>query len=78
METLRGVQREEVQNGVRAQKCIHGSRAKSLIGAIEGTIYTSSHVYDRVARYICPSRFIEEKLLTVPRYAGKTTMIHNF
>lgn len=60
------------------KKCIHGSRAKSLIGAIEGTIYTSSHVYDRVARYICPSRFIEEKLLTVPRYAGKTTMIHNF
>lgn len=60
------------------KKCIHGSRAKSLIGAIEGTIYTSSHVYDRVARYICPSRFIEEKLLSVPRYAGKTTMIHNF
>ena len=60
------------------KKCIHGSRAKSLIGAIEGTIYTSSHVYDRVARYICPSRFIEEKLLTVLRYAGKTTMIHNF
>lgn len=60
------------------KKCIHGSRAKSLIGAIEGTIYTSSHVYDRVARYICPSRFIEQKLLTVPRYAGKTTMIHNF
>ena len=60
------------------KKCIHGSRAKSLIGAIEGTVYTSSHVYDRVARYICPSRFIEEKLLTVPRYAGKTTMIHNF
>ena len=28
------------------KKCIHGSRAKSLIGAIEGTIYTSSHVYD--------------------------------
>ena len=60
------------------KKCIHGSRAKSLIGAIEGTIYTSSHVYDRVARYICPSRFMEQKLLSVPRYAGKTTMIHNF
>ena len=60
------------------KKCIHGSRAKSLIGAIEGTIYTSSHVYDRVARYICPSRFMEKKLLSVPRYAGKTTMIHNF
>lgn len=72
------MQREEVQNGVRAQKVHPRVARESLIGAIEGTIYTTSHVYDRVARYICPSRFIEEKLLTVPRYAGKTTMIHNF
>lgn len=60
------------------KKCIHGSRAKSLIGAIEGTIYECNHVYDRVRRFICPSQFIEGKLLSEPRFAGKTIMIHNF
>lgn len=60
------------------KRCIHGSLPKSLIGAVEGTLYECNHVYDKIDRFICPSAFLEEKLLTVPRFRGKTVMLHNF
>lgn len=60
------------------KKCIHGSRTKSLIGAIEGTLYECNHVYDKIDRFICPSEFIEKKLLKVARFQGKTVVLHNF
>lgn len=60
------------------KRCIHGSLAKSLLGAAEGTLYECSHVYDKIDRFICPSHFIEEKLLEVPRFRGRTVMLHNF
>lgn len=60
------------------KRCIHGSLPKSLIGAVEGTLYECSPVYDKVHRFICPSAFLEEKLLNVPRFRGKTVMLHNF
>ena len=60
------------------KRCIHGSLPKSLIGAVEGTLYECSPVYDKIHRFICPSAFLEEKLLNVPRFRGKTVMLHNF
>lgn len=60
------------------KRCIHGSLPKSLIGAVEGTLYECNHVYDKIDRFICPSAFLEKKLLTVPRFRGKTVMLHNF
>lgn len=60
------------------KRCIHGSLPKSLIGAVEGTLYECSSVYDKIERFICPSAFLEEKLLNVPRFRGKTVMLHNF
>ena len=60
------------------KRCIHGSLPKSLIGAVEGTLYECSPVYDKIDRFICPSAFLEEKLLNVPRFRGKTVMLHNF
>ncbi len=60
------------------KRCIHGSLPKSLIGAVEGTLYECSPVYDKIQRFICPSAFLEEKLLNVPRFRGKTVMLHNF
>ena len=32
----------------------------------------------QIDRFICPSAFLEKKLLTVPRFRGKTVMLHNF
>ena len=59
--------------------CIHGSRVKSLIGAIEANLYWMLKTYEKVDLYICPSRFLESKLLDASDvYAGKTVAIHNF
>ncbi len=59
--------------------CIHGSKAKSLMGAIEAKLYSLLKTYKKVDLYICPSRFLEEKLLSADNlYIGKTFTIHNF
>ncbi|MBR5296018.1 MAG: glycosyltransferase [Clostridia bacterium] len=59
-------------------KCIHGSRIKSIIGAIEAKLYAILKTYKKVDLYICPSYFLEKKLLLNPLYEGKTKTIHNF
>ena len=58
--------------------CIHGSKLKSIIGSIEGILYRYIKTYDKVTTYICPSEFIEKKLLNRTRYKGKTQMLRNF
>ena len=60
-------------------KCIHGSRVKSIIGAIEARFYSLLKTYKKVDLYITPSYFLEQKLLTTNSlYQGKTKTIHNF
>ena len=59
--------------------CIHGSKAKSLIGTIEAWLYGILKTYKKVDLYICPSYFLESKLHTAsPFYKDKTLTIHNF
>lgn len=60
--------------------CIHGSKIKSIIGTIEGILYTKRDNYKNVDRYICPSFFLENKLIEANSnvYKGKTIAIHNF
>ena len=60
--------------------CIHGSKAKSLIGSIEAKLYSILKTYKKVDLYVCPSRFLESKLLSSSSeiYSGKTFAIHNF
>lgn len=64
-------------------RCIHGSLAKSIIGTLEAWLYMAKGTYSKVDKYICPSRFIEGKLLEKTRhgkqlYRGKTAVLHNF
>lgn len=59
-------------------RCIHGSLAKSVLGSLEGTIYKKRRNYERIARFICPSRFIEAMLLRDRRFMGKTAVLQNF
>lgn len=60
-------------------KCIHASRIKSIIGAIEAKLYTFLKTYKKVDLFITPSYFLEEKLLVARKfYKGKTKTIHNF
>ena len=59
-------------------KCIHGSSVRGIVGAFEAVLYQKRNTYDKVALYICPSRFLESKLLEIPLFKGKTKAIHNF
>ena len=59
--------------------CIHDSKIKSLLGVIEAKLYSFLNTYKKVDLYICPSNFLEKKLLTASDiYNGKTFTIHNF
>ena len=59
--------------------CIHNSKIKSLLGVIEAKLYSFLKTYKKVDLYICPSRFLENKLIySSDIYSGKTFTIHNF
>lgn len=58
--------------------CIHGSRAKSVIGSLEGSLYRHRQNYEQVRCFICPSRFLQEMLHRRSVFRGKTVPIHNF
>ncbi len=59
-------------------KCIHGSRAKSLIGAVEAILYKRLRTYDKIDTIICPSNFLKKKLDTDPVLRNKTMVMPNF
>lgn len=62
------------------RNCIHGSKVKSIIGSIEGVLYNKiKNSYKKVEKFICPSYFLENKLLAASDiYKNKTIAIHNF
>lgn len=60
-------------------KCIHGSGVKSILGVIEAKLYSLLKTYKKVDLFVCPSNFLENKLLLAKGYyTGKTKTIHNF
>ncbi len=60
-------------------RCIHDSLVKSILGVIEAKFYSLLKTYKKVDMYICPSRFLENKLrFSSDIYSGKTFTIHNF
>lgn len=59
-------------------KCIHNSRARSILAAVESYLYHGLGTYRYIDLLICPSDFLREKLSTNPRLAKKAVTIHNF
>ena len=59
-------------------KCIHGSTAKSVIGAMEAVFWRVMGVYRQFDAVICCSHFLKTKLDRNPLLAKKTVAIHNF
>ena len=59
-------------------KCIHGSTVKSILGSVEGYLYKLLGTYRIFDKVICPSRFLEKKMLNYPIFKGKTIALHNF
>lgn len=59
-------------------RCIHDSRAKSLLGSIEAGYYAKRKTYGMVDVIVCPSEFMKKQLGTDPLLADRTVMLHNF
>ena len=59
-------------------RCIHGSKAKSLIGTLEAEFWKRKGVYQYIDTIICCSEFIKTKLDNNPQFAKKTVVLHNF
>lgn len=59
-------------------RCIHGSAAKSLIGALEGYFWKWKGVYKYIDTVICCSEFMKSKMDSNPVFKGKTVAMHNF
>ena len=59
-------------------KCIHGSLAKSAVGAMEAIFWNRMGVYKQIDKIICCSRFMKTKLDANPVLAEKTVALHNF
>lgn len=59
-------------------RCMHGSRAKSLLGAAEATLYRKAHTYKEIDRVICCSAFMQSQIEKHPDLAGRTRVLHNF
>lgn len=65
------------KNCVR-NRCIHDSRVKSLLGAIEAKLYHRLKTYRKVDVVICPSRFMKSKLATAAVLEAKLKTMYNF
>ena len=59
-------------------KCIHGSTAKSVVGAMEGFYWKWRKTYRQIDSIICCSRFMKQKMDTHPHLTGRTVALHNF
>lgn len=59
-------------------KCIHGSTAKSLIGALEAWYWKRRKTYKEIDAIISPSKFLSEKLQTNQVLKDKIHVLHNF
>ena len=59
-------------------RCIHGSLAKSLVGAAEALFWKWMGVYREIDAIICCSNFMKTKLDMNPVLAAKTIAMHNF
>lgn len=59
-------------------RCIHNSISKSIIGAFEAYLYHTLDAYKLIDHFICPSRFIANKLIEAGFKKDKISIISNF
>lgn len=59
-------------------RCIHGSRARSLLGTMEAVYWNWRNIYSTIDVIVCPSQFVKEKLDSNPVLAEKTATLYNF
>ena len=59
-------------------KCIHGSTAKSIVGAAEAMFWNWMGTYKYIDVIVCCSEFMKQKMDTNSTFAAKTVAMHNF
>ena len=59
-------------------RCIHGSLARSLLGATEAYYWKQKKVYRYLDALICCSDFMKKRLDTNPLFCNKTLTLRNF
>lgn len=59
-------------------KCVHGSALKSAAAAAESYLYHKKGTYNLVDRYICPSRFMADAIISGGVEESRITVLHNF
>ena len=59
-------------------RCVHGSRMKSLIGAMEAMYWNRNGVYRHIDKIVCCSEFMKKKLDINPVLRDKTVVMRNF
>ena len=59
-------------------RCIHGSRARSLVGAMEGSYWKKRQTYKEINTVVCPSDFMKNKLDQCAELYGRTVTLQNF
>ena len=59
-------------------KCIHGSRGKSIVGSAEALFWKFKKTYQYIDTVICCSHFMKTKMDTNPLFETKTIVMHNF
>ena len=58
--------------------CIHNSKAKSIVGALEAYFWKYQGVYKYIDKIICCSSFMKDKMDSNSLFRDKTIAIHNF
>ncbi len=59
-------------------RCIHGSRMRSMFGAMEGYFWKWKRVYGYIDTVICCSEFMKEQIDRRSDLSDKTVMLRNF
>lgn len=59
-------------------KCIHGSTAKSIVGAAEAYYWKYRKIYRKIDIMICPSQFMADTLSTDPILRERIQVLRNF
>ncbi len=59
-------------------KCVMNSISKSFLATVESYFYHSLDTYNRVDKYICPSKFVADKIMTAGVDPNRIVIQHNY
>jgi len=60
------------------ERCVQDSLSKSTLAAFESVYYHNKDIYNKVDRYVCPSKFIGKKIIQGGVKKEKIEILYNF